>query len=213
MTTWPEAVARVGGDAGTAGEAQADLEARYGEPHRHYHDLGHAAAVARDSAALAAHLPAGERAAIALAAWAHDVVYDAVPGEDERRSAEWLRRWLTRAGVAEPHVARAEALVLATAAHEAPDGDDAAAALLDADLAILGADPSSYAGYVAAVRREYAKYADETWAAGRAAVLANLLARPVLYRSGIARARWETAARANLAAELTRWRANAGDRR
>ncbi|QRP51071.1 hypothetical protein I6J71_32100 [Amycolatopsis sp. FDAARGOS 1241] len=206
-------MARVGVDARAAREAQTDLEARYGEPHRHYHDLSHAAAVARDSAALAAGLPVSERAAIALAAWAHDVVYNAAPGEDERRSARWLRQWLIRAGVAEPHVARAETPVLATAAHEAPEGDDAGTALLDADHAILGADPSSYAGYAAAVRREYAKYDDETWAAGRTAVLANLLARPVLYRSGTARARWETAARANLAAELTRWRANPGDRR
>ncbi|MEU4668585.1 hypothetical protein AB0F91_11535 [Amycolatopsis sp. NPDC023774] len=103
--------------------------------------------------------------------------------------------------------------MLATAAHEAPEDDGAATALLDADLAILGATRATYAGYAAAVRREYAQYDEGAWAAGRAAVLANLLARPLLYRSETARARWETAARRNLAAELTRWREHAGDRR
>ncbi|WP_326833760.1 hypothetical protein VSH64_02200 [Amycolatopsis rhabdoformis] len=215
MTDWGTAVAHVGGSAAVAGEAWRDLEARYGEPHRHYHDLSHAAAVARDGEELAAAagLDAHERAAVALAAWAHDVVYDAVPGEDERASAAWLRRWLTEAGAGERHIARAEALVLATAGHEAPEGDAAATALLDADLAILGAAPQDYAEYAAAVRREYAKYDDVTWAAGRAAVLANLLARPLLYRSGTARTRWDTPARRNLAAELTRWRERAGDHR
>ncbi|MEV0072097.1 MULTISPECIES: hypothetical protein [unclassified Amycolatopsis] len=215
MTAWGAAVAHVGGDEDVAREAWRELEARYGEPHRHYHDLAHATAVARDGAQLAAEAGLGpdECAAVALAAWAHDVVYDAVPGEDERASAAWLCHWLTRAGAGAQHVARAEALVLATAAHEAPEDDQAATAVLDADLAILGATPAVYAGYAAAVRREYAKYDDPAWAAGRAAVLANLLARPLLYRSETARARWETAARRNLAAELTRRREHAGDHR
>ncbi|WP_432851942.1 HD domain-containing protein [Amycolatopsis sp. CA-161197] len=213
MTTWGTAVAHAGGDEDVAREAWRDLEARYGEPHRHYHDLAHATAVARDSAALTEGLPEAERAAVTLAAWAHDVVYDAVPGEDERASAGWLRHWLTRAGAGAQHVRRAEVLVLATAAHEAPEDDEAATALLDADLAILGATPAAYAEYAAAVRREYAKYDDPAWAAGRTAVLANLLARPLLYRSETARARWETAARRNLTAELTRWREHAGDHR
>ncbi|MGW4486194.1 HD domain-containing protein [Amycolatopsis sp. NPDC004368] len=216
MTTWDTAVAHVGGDAAAAREAWRDLEARYGEPHRHYHDLAHATAVARDGAQLAVGLGADDRAAVVLAAWAHDVVYDAVPGEDERASAAWLRQWLTRAGAEARHIERAAALVLATAGHEAPEADEAATALLDADLAILGAAPAGYAEYAeyaAAVRREYAKYDDAVWAAGRTAVLENLLTRPRLYRSETARARWETTARRNLVAELTRWREHAGDHR
>ena len=211
--SWLSAFTALHGDARVARDAWSYLEWQYGEPHRRYHGLAHAAAVARDSAQLARDLPFSERAVVAVAAWAHDVVYDAVSGEDERRSAAWLRHWLTRAGVAEPHIARAEGLVLATAGHQAPEDDEAATALLDADLAILGATPAEYDAYAIAVREEYAKYDDTAWAAGRAAVLENLLAHAPLYRSEAARSRWEAAARRNLAAELTRWRSPAGDHR
>ena len=57
----------------------------------------------QDAAVLAeeVRLPAEERAVLTIAAGAHDVVYDGHPGDDERRSASWARRWLARAGVGE----------------------------------------------------------------------------------------------------------------
>ena len=208
---WHNALTRLGGDHHVGRDAWADLETHYTEPHRRYHGLAHA--TAHDAEQLASDLPFHERAVVVLAAWAHDVVYDAVPGEDEQRSAEWLRRWLTRAGIADAHIDQAEALVLATASHEAPEDDFAAAALLDADLAILGAPPDTYAAYVDNVRQEYARYPDDAWATGRAAVLESLLTRPALYLTESARSRWEATARQNLRAELTRCRSVRGDHR
>ncbi|OXM58020.1 hypothetical protein CFP71_04765 [Amycolatopsis thailandensis] len=205
---WPTAITRLGGDHQIAAVAWDDLQTRYAEPHRRYHDLRHVTAVARDSGALAVAfgLGARERALVAVAAWTHDVVYDARPGEDERASAAWTRDELTNARVPAAEVTRAEDLVLSTIHHTAPDDDLLATALLDADLAILGSSPESYEGYANGVREEYSIYSDEDWRAGRASVLENLLARPRLYRSDIARARWESKARENLANELTRWR-------
>lgn len=201
---WAEAVTALGG------VPRAGLEARYAEPHRRYHTLDHAAAVARDSAWLAADLGATERAIVAVAAWTHDVVYDAKPGEDERASAAWAREAL--AGVAEPHIERVEGLILATIKHDAPPDDLLATALLDADLAILGASEERYAAYAEAVREEYAKYPDDVWREGRIAVLERMLAR-TLYRSEAARTRWATAAEKNLTAELTHWRREQPDHR
>ncbi len=194
------AVRALGGD----GDVAADLAARYAEPHRRYHDTAHVLAVLRDSAALAAELrlPPEERAVLTLAAAAHDVVYDGRPGEDERRSAEWAVSWLRRAGVSAGHVSRVEELVLATLTHAAPDGDLTAQALLDADLAILAAGEATYDRYRTAVRAEYAPISTELWRAGRSAVLADLLAREPLYATAAARARWEAAAKVNLAREL-----------
>jgi predicted metal-dependent HD superfamily phosphohydrolase len=201
---WSQAVCTLGGDEQVARAAGAELVTRYAEPHRRYHDSAHVRAVLRDSAALAVELglSAVERAVLAVAAGAHDVVYDGQPGEDERRSAAWAREWLVRAGVDEPHVARVEALVLATLSHAAPSGDLTALALLDADLAILGADQEAYDRYRAAVRAEYAAFDEETWRAGRAAVMSGLLARHPLYVTTAARDRWEAAAKANIAREL-----------
>ena len=77
------------------------------------------------------------------------------------------------------------ALVIATAGHEPPGGidPDAASVVLDADLAILAAEPAAYSAYVAGVRAEYSHIDDAGWRAGRAAVLAELLRRSEIYRS------------------------------
>jgi predicted metal-dependent HD superfamily phosphohydrolase len=210
---WEQAVCGLGGDGEVAADAWGFLERQYGQPHRRYHTLRHAEAVAHDSAELARSLRMEPRdlATVVIAAWAHDVVYDAQPGLDEQRSFAWAQRWLDRAGVAEADIARVGGLILTTIRHDAPADDLLATALLDADLATLGAEPAAYDEYARGVREEYAKYPDDVWASGRADVLERLLAKTPLYRSEPARARWESAARRNLAGELTRWRAGGGD--
>jgi predicted metal-dependent HD superfamily phosphohydrolase len=201
---WTAAVRLLGGDQEVAVAAAADLAARYAESHRRYHGSAHVRAVVRDVAVLAAELrlPAEERAVLTIAAGAHDVVYDGHPGDDERRSASWAREWLARAGVGEAQVARAGDLVLATAAHWASPDDLAAWVLLDADLAILGADRAAYDRYRLAVREEYAALDEPAWRAGRTAVMSGLLARDPLYGTRAAGRRWEARARANIAREL-----------
>ncbi|HKN54983.1 MAG TPA: hypothetical protein VJX66_20970 [Amycolatopsis sp.] len=209
MTGWVGAVTRLEGNVDVAGDAWAALTWQYGESHRRYHTLRHAEAVVRDSRDLGGTLGFHDQAVVELAAWAHDVVYNANPGEDERESAAWARRWLGRSGVAGEYIDRVEGLILTTIKHDAPAADHLATALLDADLAILGADPRTYDTYALAVRQEYAKYSDEVWRAGRIAVLEGMLSRTI-YRGATARARWERAARRNITAELTRQRGRPG---
>lgn len=192
---WDDAVRTLGGapDSG-------DLMERYAEPHRAYHNTFHVASVVRDSQALADvfAFTAEERAILALAACAHDVIYDGKPGDDERASAAWARKHLT--GLEEEHIARVESLVLATISHSSDD--PLAHVLLDADLAVLGSEPAHYDRYSQAVRQEYAQYDDETWRAGRAKVLKTLLDREDLFVTAPARQLWDAAARINLAREL-----------
>lgn len=201
---WTDAVCQLGGDRRVAVAAAADLIGRYAEPRRRYHTGAHAQAVVRDAAVLAGEvgLPADERALLTIAACAHDVVYDGQAGNDERRSAAWARDCLTRAGVSQGHAERAGELVLATIGHSANPDDLAAWALLDADLAILGAEPAVYDRYRAAVREEYAAVDEVAWRAGRAAVLSALLAKDPLYGTAAARRRWDASARVNIAREL-----------
>jgi predicted metal-dependent HD superfamily phosphohydrolase len=59
---------------------------------------------------------------------------------------------------------------------------------------------------VAAVRREYAHVPDPEFAAGRSAILADLLEKPTLFHTPYARERWEAAARANAGAEISAMR-------
>jgi len=180
---------------------ETDLVTRYSEPHHRYHNLTHARAVARD-AVLLVPLSDKERAILTLAACAHDVVYDAVPGTDEQLSASWAQEWLTRSGLA-PHASRVADLILMTIKHSAYPTDHVACALLDADLAILGSSPKVYDAYAAAVRQEYSAVPDEAWRTGRSRVLNSLLERDRLYLTPAGRDRWEATARDNLVRELT----------
>jgi len=192
---WRAAVSALGGRP-----VDTDVVARYSEPHRRYHNLVHVRAVARDAVTLVS-LTEREKAELILAACAHDVVYDAVPGTDEQRSADWARGWLERSNL-EAVADRVSDLVLATIKHAADPADAVACALLDADLAILGSPVEAYDAYVTAVRQEYAAVADDAWRTGRSRVLSGLLERDRLFLTAAGRDRWETAARRNLAREL-----------
>lgn len=172
------------------------LLAAWGSDERGYHDLEHLREVVDRLAELGA-----DDAAVLLAAWFHDAVYDGQP-EAEERSAQWAERALPAAGMAAGDVAEVARLVRLTEFHRPDPGDAAGEAITDADLAILAAGPSRYAQYVAGVRREYAHVSDADFAAGRAAVLTDLLAKQTLFHTAYARAAWEEPARANLAREL-----------
>ena len=192
---WADAVRALGGRP-----RPTDLEQRYAEPHRHYHNTFHVLTVVRDAWTLADAIgfATTERAVLTLAACAHDVVYDARPGDDERASAAWARENLP--DIAAEHVDRVESLVLATITHSS--GDRLAHTLLDADLSILASTPAEYERYRTAVRKEYAAYDDSAWHAGRAKVLSSLLSRDRIYVTEPGHALWENAARVNLTVEL-----------
>jgi predicted metal-dependent HD superfamily phosphohydrolase len=178
------------------GEVRDALLAAYASG-RGYHDTRHLTEVLDRIDELAGAGVEFDREAVRLAAWFHDGVYDGEAGAEER-SAQWALTALTgRPGAGE--VAR---LVRLTEHHRPADHDADGSVLSDADLAILAAPAERYEEYVADVRREYAHVPDDLFAAGRAAVLRDLLAKATLFHTAYARLQWEPAARANVQAEL-----------
>lgn len=172
----------------------------YGEAHRRYHGVAHLTAVLTVLDELSDPSD-GPAASSRLAAWFHDAVYDPRAADNEERSAALARRWLAPLGVDDTLLVEIEAMVLATKTHR-PDGLAHAAVLLDADLAVLGAEPKHYERYCRGVRFEYRHLDDATFRAGRRAVLTQFLQRPHLFHTEAGRHRFEAAARRNLAAEL-----------
>ena len=175
---------------------------RLAEPHRRYHTAVHVMWVLRHLSAAPDHL---DRAALQLAALYHDAIYDsrAVSPANEVASAELASSVATDLGWSAQRVALVHRLILATA-HLEPGGhneaggelDEHARMLVEADLAILGAEPADYSAYVSGVRAEYSHVSDPDWRSGRSAVLQHLLQNPAL----------GARARANLTAELVLYR-------
>lgn len=195
---WDALLARHTESAATA--TGRSLLARWAEPHRRYHGLSHLTAILGTVEELAGY--ASDPDAVRLAAWYHDGVYAGLP-DDEERSAQLAESDLTALGLPADLVAEVARLVRVTVAHDPAPGDHNGEVLSDADLAGLALPPAKYQHNSALIRAEYTHVPDDAFRAGRARMIEMLLAGSGLYRTPVGRNRWESAARANMNAELT----------
>jgi predicted metal-dependent HD superfamily phosphohydrolase len=173
---------------------------RYCEPHRHYHTLEH---IEEMLAIIDEHRERLlEYEVLCFATWFHDVVYDPCAQDNEERSAVLARRTMPKLMVHGWMTLRTVALIHATKTHEPPDRSFDAALFIDADLAVLGAEPERFRRYARDIRREYAHVPDDAYRAGRRGVLERFLARESVYRTDVMRERLEARARRNIHSEL-----------
>ena len=198
-----------------------DLLERYEQPHRKYHTSVHLSEMLTALKTLYKRHHTATPRAVLLAAWFHDAVYEANPGDDEAASADLARTTLTplasTGSLTNREVTAIAHLIELTASHQLADGIEEytsgaltradAAFFLDADLAILAADSPRYTRYVAGVRAEYAHYASDAFTRGRAAILQGFLNRTAIYASDTAHLLWDAPARLNLRTELEGYRA------
>ncbi|MCX4511633.1 hypothetical protein OHA27_15200 [Streptomyces sp. NBC_01619] len=178
------------------------LLARWSEPQRRYHTVGHLAAVLDRVDTLQEY--AGNADLVRLAAWFHDAVYLPERSTNEERSARLAEKALPEAGLTPQDTDEVARLVRLTKTHAAEDDDSNGVVLCDADLAVLASAPEAYAAYAAAVREEYSFVPDAAFREGRADVLRHLLGLPRLFRTPYGQREWEDAARHNVSAELER---------
>jgi len=172
------------------------LVAAYTAPGRHYHNLMHIEDCL-DALARVENLSPLEREILSEAIWWHDVVYDATRLDNEELSAQ----------LAEQHVRenlRQEVgrLIRLTKTHDVQPDDRLGAILISIDLSILGAEPARYDAYAAAIRQEFIHVPEADYRAGRAKVLSQFAARPVIFPDAAFAARYDRPARDNLAREL-----------
>ena len=171
------------------------LIAAYTAPGRHYHNLAHIEDCL--DALTRVDISAAEREILSEAIWWHDVVYDATRSDNEELSAllaeQHLREDLRQ------EVGR---LIRLTKTHDVRAGDRLGAILISIDLSILGAEPARYDAYAAAIRQEFIHVPEADYRAGRAKVLGQFAARPVIFPDTAFAARYDRQARENLAREL-----------
>ena len=199
---WNGLVSRRGCEPLAAGAVLEETVSAYGEPHRHYHTIGHIASLL---ALLDRHgADVADRDALTLAILFHDIVYDPTRQDNEEASAAWTVARLEGLGFPEDLRAKVARLIVATR-HDRPfeaTGEADLALLLDLDLSILAAPPADYRAYAQAVRREYALVPDPLYRPGRRRVLEGFLRRERIYLTTPLRTAWERPARANIAAEI-----------
>ena len=181
-------------DPSLADPAFEEVRGHYAGPGRFYHTLDHVRSVLEIVEGLGSH--ARNLNAVRLAAWLHDVIYDARASDNEERSADYARRLCEKLAI--PDGGLVASLILKTRTHDAGDDPDAQA-LLDADLAVLGASEHDYRAYSETIRREYAWVPEPDYRKGRARVLQGFLTRPRIYH--LLRS-LEEPARRNIAAEI-----------
>lgn len=175
------------------------LLARYDEPHRHYHDRRHLAAILDWIERLAT--AENDMFTVRLAAWFHDAVYAIPPRQvsNEEASARLAVAELGRCGLEQEDLNEIARLIRLTAGHRASGSDPDGALLCDADLAILSGDEDTYRRYVEQVRAEHPQTDDHHFARGRLAVLRDLGGQTLFHTA--AGRELTPSAQANLVAE------------
>ncbi|MEO1068171.1 MAG: N-methyl-D-aspartate receptor NMDAR2C subunit [Cyanobacteria bacterium J06638_6] len=170
------------------------LAIAYSEPTRHYHTQCHITDCLQllDRLGHLAECPA----AIAIAIWFHDAVYNPRRTDNEALSARWASEYLTSAGVAPSLVASISDMILATKTHASANSDTDI--MLDIDLSILGADSEHFETYDRAIRQEYAWVPEADYRAVRRNLLSSFLTRDMIFKTQAFRQRYEHQARENL---------------
>jgi predicted metal-dependent HD superfamily phosphohydrolase len=183
--------------AGAAGDGAPwyeKLTRAYAEPQRHYHNQQHIAECLAefDGARQLAQQPA----AVELALWFHDAVYDPKADDNEEQSAAMARNCLETGGPSRL-AATVSDLVMATKSHSTEAGPDAAL-MVAVDLSILGQGEQRFAEYESQIREEYCSVPKLIFNFKRAEILERFLARSRIYATDFLGAKYEQQARRNL---------------
>ena len=179
----------------------AELEARYSEAHRAYHNLAHVIDCLEEFE-LAKGL-AHEPSAVEMAIWYHDAVYDLRAKDNEEQSAELATKVGNDIGLPGPLNQRVNNLILATKKHDASLDQDAPV-IVDVDLSILGREPQRFDEYENQIRQEYGWVSDEVFIAGRTAVLESFLSRKNIHSTEMFQSKYERQARENLKRSISK---------
>jgi predicted metal-dependent HD superfamily phosphohydrolase len=200
---WTDLCRRVAphADAEACDACYQTLVHSYATPPRAYHNLDHIAFCLDQFDVLRTECL--EPDIVELAVWFHDAIYDSRAKDNEERSAALAQQCLEPFRLP-PRTLTLVAKLIDATKHVRPPGNSDAAALVDADLAILGQPEPVFDTYERAIGAEYDWMTDEAFARGRAEFIRRFLARDRIFHSRPFMARYEAIARANLERSLTR---------
>lgn len=176
------------------------IVAAYSTPNRYYHTLKHIDRILEVIQTVGYHTQ--DLKTVQLAAWFHDIVYDTKAKDNEEKSAARAVELLLSLSIPADVIKNVKRLILTTKNHQAVTSDSDAQVLLDADLAILGSNPSEYSKYTQAIRKEYSWVPEIEYFVARKRVLENFLQRENIYFTQEIQQAKEKTARNNLEGEI-----------
>jgi predicted metal-dependent HD superfamily phosphohydrolase len=197
---WQHTLQPFGVDQISTENAFNHLVAAYSTANRYYHTLKHIHHVLNTIKTLQAYTK--DLTAVQLAAWFHDIIYNSQSKNNEAKSAEYAAELLIDLGVPPHNIAVVTRLILNTKHHQAEIDDVDSQVLLDADLAILSANPIQYWEYANAIRQEYAWLGEAEYVKGRSQVLARFLQCDRIYSTPLMFHLAEQSARHNINTEI-----------
>jgi predicted metal-dependent HD superfamily phosphohydrolase len=200
FSKWQHTLQSFGVDQVAAEKAFNCLVVAYSTPGRYYHTLKHIHHVLSIIQILQGYI--NNLAAVQLAAWFHDVVYDTEAQDNEERSADYAFELLNNLRIPKITITTVTHLILNTKDHQAAVNDYDAQVLLDADLAILATNSVQYEEYTHAIRQEYGWLPEKDYITGRQQVLERFLQRSRIYYTPLMSEFAEPSARGNIQAEI-----------
>ncbi|KFF16842.1 hypothetical protein [Chryseobacterium sp. JM1] len=176
-----------------------EIEKKYSEKGRHYHDLFHLENMFLELETVKEYIK--DPVAVSYSVFYHDIIYDAASKSNEEKSALRAVERLQQLGLNAEMISKVSSQILATKSHQLSDDSDTNY-LLDADLSILGKDLEAYLDYTRKIRKEYSIYPDLLYKPGRRKVLKHFLELESIFKTSDFGERYEQKAKQNLTAEL-----------
>jgi predicted metal-dependent HD superfamily phosphohydrolase len=177
----------------------SEIEKKYSEKKRHYHDLEHLENMFSELDPLKDKI--SNFTHISFSVFYHDVIYDASSRINEEKSAEFAKLKLQKLNLNSDCIEKISEQIIATKAHQQSIDRDTNY-LLDADLSILGKDLETYIDYTKKIRKEYSIYPDLLYKPGRKNVLKHFLALENIFKTEDFREKYEVRARENIRFEI-----------
>lgn len=176
-----------------------EIEKKYSEKGRHYHNFEHLENMFRELDDAAAYPQDYE--AIVFSVFYHDVIYNASSKSNEEKSARFAEKHLKQIGAKPEFIEKILQQIMATKFHQR-SADPDTNYLVDADLSILGQEPEKYKEYTQKVRKEYAIYPDFLYNPGRKKVLQHFLESESIFKTDYFQNKYEKQARKNIQQEI-----------
>ncbi|WP_223607193.1 hypothetical protein [Chryseobacterium sp. OSA05B] len=176
-----------------------EIEKKYSEKGRYYHDLFHLENMFLELETAQGHLQ--DPVSVSFSVFYHDIIYDATSKSNEEKSAWCAVERLQKLDLNSEMISKISSQILATKSHQLSDESDTNY-LLDTDLSILGKDLAVYLDYTRKIRKEYAIYPDLLYKPGRRKVLRHFLELESIFKTREFINLYEQQARQNITAEL-----------